>query len=110
MDDIYLTSREKLFLFALRFFKKLRPHFDVSKLLSYGLLSENGKWIINESGKQVFDRVYSLTDDAIRYRIAKRQDFWKRVITPITVTIITDAILNGIRWLLELLSKLPTKP
>ena len=101
MDGIYLTYREKRFLFALRFQKKLRPKFDVSKLVTYGLISESGAWIIDESGKQVFDRLYSLTDFAVRYRLAKRQDFWKRVVTPITVTILTDLTLHILRrlWL-----------
>lgn len=96
MDGIYLSRREKRFLFVLRFKKRIKPKFDVSKLASYGLISESGTWVVNESGKQVFDRVYSLTDDAVRYRIAKRQDRWQRIVTPIFVSVASSVITAAI--------------
>lgn len=65
-------------------------------MASYGLISESGTWVVNESGKQVFDRVYSLTDDAVRYRIAKRQDRWQRIVTPIFVSVASSVITAAI--------------
>lgn len=106
MDGIYLRFREKCFLFALRFRKKLPPLIDVDYLCSRGLVRKNFSGERNEIGDAIPDGTYSLTDFAVRYRIAKRQDFWKRVVTPVTVSILTTIVLHGLRLLVQWLSTL----
>lgn len=106
MDGISLTFREKRFLFALRFRKALKPKFDVSYLIRNRLVCYNDSGERNEIGEAIMEDTCSLTDFAVRYRIAKRQDFWKRVVTPITVSILTTIALNGLRLLMQWLSAL----
>lgn len=110
MNGIYLTNREKRLLFLMRFKKKHVPKDDVSTLVSHGLIAHTYSGRRNAIGEAIPDATYSLTDKAVRYRIAKREDRWKRIITPITVTILTDAVLHGIRWLAEWLPKLLKQP
>lgn len=107
MDKIYLTFREKRLLFFMRFVKKVKPHFDVSHLVDFGLIAQNYSGVTNQYGYRFYDDSYSLTDFELRFRIAKRQDRWRRIVTPIVVTILTDAVLNAARWLLQWIKSLP---
>lgn len=99
MDDIYLTAKEKRLLRKLRLKRQVAPRFDISKLLEYGLIvvanprsAENGKPL-----------VVSISDRGIRFCIARREGRFKRVITPIIVTVLTNIVLYGLQWLLGLL-------
>lgn len=107
MDSVFLTFREKRLLFFMRFKKKVKPRFDVSQLVSYGLISPNHFSKKSAIGTFDPDGTYSLTDKAVRFRIKRRQDFFRRIITPITVTILTDAVINAARWLWQWLQELP---
>lgn len=102
MDEIYLTAKEKRLLWKLRFKKQITPQFDISKLLEYGLIvvanprsAENGKPL-----------VVSISDYGISFCIARREGRFKRVITPVVVTILTNIVLYGLQRLLELLRSL----
>ena len=101
MDQIYLTFRENRFLFILRFRKKAKPRFDVSHLYDCNLIKMNYYAEKNQYGASMPDGTFSLTDFAIRYRIAKRQARWHRLVTPITVSILTNAALYALKWLLQ---------
>ncbi len=107
MDQIYLTRQEKRFLTYLRFVKKIQPGFDVSHLVKCGLIRRNYSDKKNEIGMFIPENTYSLTDYERRWRIAKRQDRWQRIVTPITVTILTDAVIHAIRQLLQWIESLP---
>ena len=96
MDHIYLTGKEKRLLFFMRFKKKVKPKADVRQLVSYGLIQRNYSDQRNAIGEAVSDGTYSLTDFAIRYRIAKRQDRWQRIVTPIFVSVASSFITAAI--------------
>lgn len=106
MDGIYLTGREKRLLFLMRFKKKVKPRFDVSMLVSVGLISPNRSGVKNSIGEYLMDGSYSLTDKYTRFRIAKRQDLFRRLVTPITVTVLTNIVLYGLQWLIKWLQSL----
>ena len=101
MDGIYLTFREKWFLFTLRFKNRLLPKYDVSKLISYGLIDHSYTGKPNKYGAIYPDKTYCLTDFAIRYRIAMRQDRWKRIITPVIVSVVTNLAMHALQGLLQ---------
>ena len=107
MDKIYLTFREKCLLFFMRFKKKVKPHFDASHLVDSGLIAQNYSGETNQHGYRFYDDTYSLTDFELRFRIATRQDRWRRIVTPIVVTILTDAVIHAIQWLLQWIKLLP---
>lgn len=92
MDGIYLTKQEKCFLFYLRFVRKIQPGFDVSHLVQCGLIRRNTTGKRNAIGEHIPDNTYSLTDFAVRYRIAKWQDRWHRIFTPILVSVVSSII------------------
>lgn len=106
MDQIYLTFQENRFLFILRFKKKAKPRFDASHLYDCNLIKMNYYAEKNQYGASMPDGTFSLTDFAIRYRIAKRQARCHRLFTPVTVTILTDAVIHGIKWLIEWIPRL----
>lgn len=101
MDGIYLTFREKRFLFALRFRKALKPKFDVSYLIRNRLVCYNYSGERNEIGEAVTEDTCSLTDFAVRCRIETRKDRLNRYVTPITVSVLTNLAINALRWLLQ---------
>lgn len=104
MDNIYLTNQEKRLLFFLRFVKKIHPGFDVSQLVSYGLIRRNYSGKRNAIGEQIPDNTYSLTPFELRFRIAQRRARIHRYFTPITVSILTNIAIAALKWLAEWLS------
>lgn len=107
MDNINLTLREKSLLFFMRFKKKVKPRFDVSQLVSYGLIRRNASGKRNAIGEQLLDDTYSLTPFELRFRIAQRRTRIHRYITPVTVTILTTIAIEVLKWLVELLQEPP---
>lgn len=107
MNDLYLTRREKALLFFMRFKKKVKPRFDASHLVNCGLIAQNLSDKRNQHGVRYPLDTFSLTERELRWRIAVREDRWKRIVTPITVTILTNAALAGIQWLWQWLQELP---
>lgn len=76
MDNIYLTHCEKRLLFLMRFKKKVKPSFDVSMLVSYGLITPNSSGVKNSIGEHLTDGTYSLSDKGNRYFIQIRENFF----------------------------------
>lgn len=106
MDSFYLTSRERWFLFLLRFKKKIKPRFDVHPLASRGLIRPNASDERNEIGEVLTDGTYSLTDAGRRYFIQRREIiFTKRL--PVVISLIAliksfwPEISGLCRWLIE---------
>lgn len=99
-DDILLTAREKCVLFKMRFGKKSKLQIaDIIRLSDYGLIVPNYTGEQNSIGERITDGTYRLSDKYIRYRIYKRRDFYRRLVLPITVTLLTEVAIQLIRWL-----------
>lgn len=96
MDKIYLTFREKCLLFFMCFKKKVKPRFDVSHLVDCGLIAQNYSGKTNQHGYRFYEDTYSLTDFELRFRIAKRQDRWRQIVTPIFVSVASSIITAAI--------------
>lgn len=102
MNDIYLTAHEKWILFFMRFKKKSAiKESDAYSLLKFRLIERNYLSETDELGCCIWDGTFSLTDGYTRFRIAKREDRFKRLITPITVTVLTNIVLYGLQWLIK---------
>lgn len=109
MGGFYLTIREKIFLFLLRFKKKIKPRFDVHQLASYGLIRSNHSSEKNEIGEWLKDGTYSLTDSGKRYFIQRREAFFVKRL-PVVISLVAliksfwpeiSALFN---WVIEKLS------
>lgn len=103
MDGVYLTCREKRLLFVMRFRKKIKPKFDVSHLISCGLIDHTYSGRKNMIGEHVPDDTYSLTAFERRWRIANRQDRWQRIVTPIFVSVASSVITAAITAIVTVL-------
>lgn len=102
MNDIYLTAHEKWILFFMRFKKKSAiKESDAYSLLKFRLIERNYLSETDELGCCIWDGTFSLTDEYIRFCIAKREDRFKRLVTPITVTVLTNIVLYGLQWLIK---------
>lgn len=106
MASIYLTSREKRFLFSLRFRQHAKPRFDVSVLASYGLIHRNYLSEKNEIGEYVPDGTYSLSDLGKRWFIQQREErFVKKL--PVVLSVIAliksfwPEIMSAFQWIIE---------
>lgn len=106
MNEIYLTHREKRILFFLRFKKKMKiKDSDAYPLLNFKLIEHNYLSETDDFGCVIDDGTYSLTDNYTRFRIAEQQDFFHRIFTPITVTVLTNIVLYALRLLLRLIQQ-----
>lgn len=102
MNDIYLTVHEKWILFFMRFKKKSAiKESDAYSLLIFRMIERNYLSETDELGCCIWDGTYSLTDVYTRFCIAKREDRTKRLVTPITVTVLTNIVLYGLQWLIK---------
>lgn len=102
MNDIYLTFREKRTLFFMRFKGKIEiKESDTYSLLKFRLIERNYLPETDELGCCIWDGTFSLTDEYTRFRIAKREDRFKRLVTPITVTVLTNIVLYGLQCLIK---------
>lgn len=99
MEQINLTRQEKLFLFYLRFVKKIQPGFDVSYLVEKQLIRRNTTGKRNAIGEPIHDNTYSLTPFELRFRIEQRRERVHRYFTPITVSILTNIAIAALKWL-----------
>lgn len=107
MNDIYLTAHEKWILFFMRFKKKSAiKESDAYSLLKFRLIERNYLSETDELGCCIWDGTFSLTDEYTRFRIAKREYHFKRLVTPITVTVLTNIVLYGLQWLIKWLQSL----
>lgn len=107
-DNILLTYRERLSLFAMRFTQKMpesRIKNSYEILLNYGLIVPNYNKL-DDMGQSTSDGTYRLSEKLIRYRIFLRRDRFHRYITPFTVSAVTTTAIYMLeRWLLpELLN------
>ena len=102
MNDIYLRFHEKWILFLMRFTKekKVKPE-TANQLISYGLIARNYTDTKNEIGEYIPAGTYHLTDKWHRYRIFRRRDFFHRILTPVTVTVLTTIALQMLEWLIQ---------
>lgn len=102
MNDIYLRFHERWILFAMRLTKsrKVKPE-TAHQLVSYGLIAQNHLNTKNEIGEYIPAGTYHLTDKWHRYRIFRRRDFFHRLVTPITVTVLTTIVLQMLEWLIQ---------
>ena len=92
MNDIYLTAHEKWILFFMRFKKKSAiKESDAYSLLKFRLIERNYLSETDELGCCIWDGTFSLTDGYTRFRIAKREDRFKR----------TNIVLYGLQWLIK---------
>lgn len=108
MNDVYLTAHEKLTLFVMRFKKKSEiSESDASPLLKFRLIERNYLPETDELGGLIWDGTFSLTDEYTRFCIARREDLYKRIVTPITVTVLTNIVLYGLQYLIKWLQSLP---
>lgn len=107
MNGVYLTAREKRILFFMRFKKKSKiKESDADSLLMFKLIERNYLPETDELGCIIWDGTFSLTDEYTRFRIAKREDRFNRLVTPITVTVLTNIVLYGLQWLIRWLQSL----
>lgn len=98
-----MTRREKWLLFLMRFKKKHVPKGDVYTLVSHGLIAHTYSGRTNAIGEAIPDAAFCLTDKAVRYRIAKREDRWKRIITPIFVSVASSVITAAVTAIVTVL-------
>jgi len=110
MNGIYLTSREKRLLFVLRFCKKIKPKFDVSHLVSTGLIRPNSSGELNSIGEALEDGTYSLTDSGTRWFIQTKEKFFVKKL-PVVLSLIAlvksfwPEIKNMFKWIIETVGK-----
>lgn len=80
--------------------KKVKPE-TANQLISYGLIAQNYTDTKNAIGEYIPAGTYHLTDKWHRYRIFRRRDFFHRILTPITVTVLTTIALQMLEWLIQ---------
>lgn len=107
MIDVYLTAKEKRVLFFMRFKKKSKiKESDADSLLKFKMIERNYLPETDELGCVIWDGTFSLTDEYTRFRIAKREDRFNRLVTPVTVTVLTNIVLYGLQWLVRWLQSM----
>lgn len=87
MEKICLTRREKYLLLSMKNGKKIKPEFDVSQLVSFGLIRRDYSGKKNDIGEQLPDDTYSITDYGHRYLIHKREEYFTRKL-PVVISLI----------------------
>lgn len=107
-DEVLLTAREKCVLFKMRFNKKSTlKDADEKYFLRLELIDPNYTGKKNSIGEPIPDGTYRLADKYIRYRIYMRQDFYRRLVTPITVSVLTTLAVQLVtQWLWPLIKQL----
>lgn len=94
-DNVYLRHRERRLLRIMRLKKKVTPKFDVSVLVSeYKLIVPNYSGKKNSIGEPLPDGTYSISDNGIRFLIFRRQSLFRRLVTPITVSVLTSVAVQ----------------
>lgn len=90
-DKVYLRHRELRLLRIMRLKKKITPNFDVSVLVSeYELIVPNYSGMKNSIGEPLPNGTYSISDAGIRFLIFRRQSLFRRLVTPITVSVLAN--------------------
>lgn len=93
-DEVLLTAREKCVLFKMRFNKKSTlKDADEKYFLRLELIDPNYTGKKNSIGEPIPDGTYKLADKYTRYRIYVRRDFYRRLVLPISVTLLTNGLV-----------------
>lgn len=93
MDKIHLSLLDVLLLktskvIKIKNRKRLSKHGLILPLYKTDSLSEKPKW-------------YKISDRGIDYLLYRKDKFVNALFTPITVSILTNLLLDGIKWLSE---------
>lgn len=107
-DEVLLTVREKCVLFKMRFNKKSKlKTADEKYFLHLELIDPNYTGKKNSIGEPIPDGTYRLADKYTRYRIYVCRDFFRRLVTPITVSVLTTIAVQLVtQWLWPLTKQL----
>lgn len=107
-DEVLLTAREKSVLFKMRFNKKSTlKDADEKRFLDLKFIEPNYTGRKNSIGEPIPDGTYKLADKYTRYRIYVRRDFYRRLVTPITVSVLTTLAVQLVtQWLWPLIKQL----
>lgn len=111
MDDfsnVFLTTKEKLILFLMRFIKRMPQKYigeSYDSLRKYGFILINFSPNRSPSGARIADGTFRLSDSYTRYRIYSRNQRIHRYLTPIVISVITTIATNLLKemWLPVLL-------
>lgn len=105
-DEIHLLRKEKLCLFSFHFYKKQKPD-TISCFQSlysdYGFLKLNSTGLFDETGCEMFDGTYSISDRYYRYKIHRRE--WTICHLPNWVAIVISLIPYVIKIIESLLKQ-----
>lgn len=84
--DVFLLKTSKII--KIRNRKRLSKHGLILPVYKTDSLSEKPKW-------------YKISDKGIDYLLYRKDHFIDSLFTPITVSILTNLVLDGIEWLLQ---------
>jgi hypothetical protein len=111
-EEVVLKSKEVRLLRRILRKKKLEYDWNSPDLTA---LQENGfiyRNVANRiAGRAVYDKSCSISDRGVRYLLYLRKDLYKRIVTPVTVSVLTSLIISYLfPLILQLLQSLLAGP